>query len=470
MKKIPKVSVIIVNYNGKYFLRECLNSVLDVDFPKSQYEVILVDNDSRDGSIEYVTENFPDVKIVHSKTNLGFADGCNLGVKNSSAEFVVFLNTDTRVDKLWLKSLVRRIQSDKNIAAVNSKVFLYHPFIELSIHSDIFMRSEFSESVNFQSVGVLLESVLIKDKQLQSLIRYRKGFYDKEKGIISSRWTKGDATILIPIYPKKRYTYITLTIRSEKSNTNLKTDVSVWLGDKKLISDQLKSYEINQYKIKLKNSELKNKFLYAVQNTGVIVFKSGYGRDRGALVRDHSQFYVIDNLYYKKAAELNAFAGTSVIIRKKVFEDLGGFDGTYFMYYEDVDLSLRMKRKGWKIVYEPKSKVYHIHAGSSGEWSRLFSYNVEKNYLATLIKHFPWNRILNGFMNYIVLWILSILRMIKWRFREHWELYDAWREKVEDRTNVIFWIFQKLPHFFIKRFKIALTQKKTLSEVYRKLY
>jgi len=465
-----KASIIIVNYNGKHFLKECLSSVFEIDFPKNQYEVILVDNDSRDNSVEYVSVNFPAVKIIQSNVNLGFAGGCNLGVKNALGKFVVLLNTDTKVEKAWLKELVKSIKSDKNIAAVNSKLLLYYPSFKLLIHSDIFMRSEFSDSVNFQSVGVLVESVMLEDQKLQSLIRYGKGFYEKEKGIIPARWTEGDSVIFIPVDPNKEEVKMTITIRSEKSVSGLETNIAIKLGEKDLVIDKLKSYQVNQYKISLRIDQVKKHLLYAVQNSGVVVFKSGYGRDRGAVVQATDQFYETDNAFYNQRAEIHAFTGASVIIRKEVFENLGGFDRSYFMYYEDVDLSLRMKRQGWNIIYEPKSVVYHIHSGSSKEWSSFFNYHVEKNYLATLIKHFPLNTIAWGFYRYCGMWLKSILKMIKWRMSEHWELYDYWREKVEIRTEILKWIFQRFVQFIIKRYKINIVQKKSMMEVYKDLY
>lgn len=465
-----QASIIIVNYNGKHFLQECLTSVFQINFPKNKYEIIMVDNDSKDDSVDYVIKNFPQVKIVQSSSNLGFAGGCNLGVKNALGEFIVFLNTDTKVEKGWLKALTESIKSDKYIAAVNSKLLLYYPFFELVIHSDIFMRSDFSDSANFQSVGVMVESVVLEDSKLQSLVRYEKGFYENEIGAISVRWTKGDASILIPVDPHRSAVDMTITIRSGKSISGLETKLSFKLGEKELIVDKLKSYEVKQYKISLKTEKLKDNLIYAVQNAGVAVFKSGYGRDRGATVKAATQYYEIDNPFFSKKAEIHAFTGASVIIRKEVFEKLGGFDEKYFMYYEDVDLSLRMQRQGLKIIYEPKSVVYHLHSGSSKEWSRLFTYHVEKNYLATLVKHFPLNIIFEGFVRYICMWIISILKMIKWRMSEHWEFYDYWREKVEIRLVVLRWIARYFILFLIKRFQIDIMQKKSMMEIYKKLY
>lgn len=470
MTNILLVSIILVNYNGKAYLGECLSSLFQLEFPRQKYEVIMVDNDSKDTSVKFVREGFPWVKIIESKSNLGFAGGCNLGAKCARGEYIVLLNIDTKVEKDWLTYLVKKLKSDRNIAAVNSKILLYFPFIEISITSDVYMRSEFTNSVNFQPVGVLVENVLLDDTKLQPLVRYRRGFYDKEKGIIPARWTKGDATILIPYDPRMENLNMSITIRSEKSSSNLKTQILVKMGDKKLISDNLKSYEVKQYPVTLKIGSLKGHFLYAVQNSGVVVFKNGYGRDRGAVVHGDSQFYEIDNPFYDKPIQINAFCGASVILRKKIYEQLGGFDESYFMYYEDVDLSLRLQRMGYKVVYEPKSIVRHIHSAVSGEWSSLFIYNVEKNRLATLLKNFPLTVFISELFWYLALWGFSTLRMIKWRFREHWELYDEWKEKVECRTSVVWWIVSNFPALFKRRLEINLSQKKSLQEIYQTLY
>lgn len=464
-------SVIIVNYNGKAFLSECLDALLGQNYPKAKFEIIMVDNNSYDTSVAYTRKYFPTVKVVESKENLGFAGGCNLGVENSSGKYIIFLNNDTRVKKDWLVSLVNRIESDKKIAAVNSKILLYFPFIELSINSDIFMRSEFTKSINFQPVGVLVENVVLENQELQHLIRYRCGFYDKENGAIEARWTKGMATILIPCNYKNPFTKMTLTVRSEKTSSNLKTKVSINLGDEIITKDILEPYEVKQYKICLENEKLKDKFLYAIQNSGVVVFKNGYGRDRGAVVgKQKEHFYELDNSFYNKGNNINAFCGGSVIIRKDIFENLGGFDKSFFMYYEDVDLSLKMKRIGYKIVYEPKSVVFHIHAGSSGEWSSLFTYNVEKNHLAVMVKHFPIKVLVKELFLYFMLLISSILKMIKWRIREHWELYESWKEKVDCRINVIRWFLSRFIQLVRDRQHIIITQKYTIRDIYKDLY
>lgn len=470
MKDTIKASVILVNYNGKQFLNECLNSLFNINFPKENYEVIMVDNDSKDNSIEFVEANFPVVKIVKSEKNLGFAGGCNLGVENAEGRYIVFLNTDTKVEKDWLKYLLKRIKSDDKIAAVSSKAYLYYPFLELSIKSDIYLRSEFSDGVNFQSAGVLIENIILGNKDLQSLVRYRSGFYNREYGSIPARWTMGDASILVPFDTKRKNNIASLTIRSEKYHSKLKTRLSVNTKSKRIIKDILHSYQVKQYRINLNDVVSKKDYLFAVQNAGVVVFKDGYGRDRGAVVKEVEQFYELENEYYQHPFELNAFSGVSVILSKDLFKKVGGFDESYFMYYEDVDCSLRLKRLGYRIVFEPKSVLYHIHSGSSVEWSTFFNYNVEKNYLATLVKHFPYSVVFSGIVSYSFSFLTSLLKTVKWRIKEHWELYDFWKDKFDYRKNVLGWFFNNLPQLFIKRYKLNFSEKNKMSKIYKQLY
>ena len=82
-----KLTVIIVNYNVKYYLEQCLTSVRR-SIEGIDGEVVVVDNHSRDGSVEYLKERFPDVRFIESNHNLGFARANNLAIRQSGAEYV----------------------------------------------------------------------------------------------------------------------------------------------------------------------------------------------------------------------------------------------------------------------------------------------------------------------------------------------------------------------------------------------
>jgi len=93
-----KLSVIIVNYNVKYFLEQCLHSVLKAS-KSIDTEIYVVDNNSVDGSCAMVTEKFPQVKLIENKTNTGFAVANNQAIRKSSGEYVLLLNPDTLIEE-----------------------------------------------------------------------------------------------------------------------------------------------------------------------------------------------------------------------------------------------------------------------------------------------------------------------------------------------------------------------------------
>lgn len=124
----PLVSVIIVNYNGKMLLKQCLPSLLQTDYPN--YEIIVVDNGSSDGSTKFVKENFPTVKVIQLNKNYGYTGAVNSGVKYAKGELLAILNNDITVERTWLKELVKVILEKPNAGSVTPKKLLMgHPQI-----------------------------------------------------------------------------------------------------------------------------------------------------------------------------------------------------------------------------------------------------------------------------------------------------------------------------------------------------
>lgn len=119
----PTVSVIVVNYNGKRFLNNCLTSLKSQTYPVT--EVILVDNGSSDGSVEFVEEKFPWVKIVRNKTNLGLTAAYNIGIRKSRCELITLINNDVVLEKNCIKQLVKTITSSETIGIVGGNIVLY---------------------------------------------------------------------------------------------------------------------------------------------------------------------------------------------------------------------------------------------------------------------------------------------------------------------------------------------------------
>ncbi|MFH1456761.1 MAG: glycosyltransferase family 2 protein [Patescibacteria group bacterium] len=121
MENNNKISIIIVNYNGQEFLSDCLESVLKSDYPS--YEVILVDNNSSDESVNIVKNKFPQIKIIINKKNLGFAKANNIGIKQVSGDAIFLLNNDTIIHKDLVKILSNELFSSEQIGMVGPKIY-----------------------------------------------------------------------------------------------------------------------------------------------------------------------------------------------------------------------------------------------------------------------------------------------------------------------------------------------------------
>jgi hypothetical protein len=120
------VSIIIVNWNGLRWLPDCFGSLSKQDW--ANYEIIFVDNASKDESVDWVKRNYPKTKILINKENLGFSDANNIGYKEAHGKYVLFLNNDTRVTKTFLSELVKVLESDPKIGGAQSKILLMdHP-------------------------------------------------------------------------------------------------------------------------------------------------------------------------------------------------------------------------------------------------------------------------------------------------------------------------------------------------------
>lgn len=117
--EIIKLSIIIVNYNGKHFLKKCLDSIARCCSSFS-YEIIIVDNNSVDDSQKFIRKNYPNVKLLQEKKNLGFGKANNLGVKNSIGHYVLLLNNDTILQQNI--EPVLEVIAKKHVGAVGVKM------------------------------------------------------------------------------------------------------------------------------------------------------------------------------------------------------------------------------------------------------------------------------------------------------------------------------------------------------------
>jgi GT2 family glycosyltransferase len=115
-----------------------------------------------------------------------------------------------------------------------------------------------------------------------------------------------------------------------------------------------------------------------VNNAGGIVLEDGYGADRAYQQVDDGRFDI--------ATEVFTACGNGMAMRQELGAALNWFDDDFFLYYEDTDLSWRIRARGFAIRYEPRAVLRHVHAASSGEWSPLFVFHVDRNRLLMVTK------------------------------------------------------------------------------------
>lgn len=247
---MPEVSVIIVNYNGHQFLGPLFESLSRQTHPAN--EVLMVDNASTDDSVRFVRDRFPWVKIIESPSNVGFAEGCNIGVANSHGQYVGLLNPDAVADQNWLAELVAALDADENVAGADSKIYRAenHTMIE-------------EAGAGFNNLGYL--------------------------------WPLG--------------------------------------------------------------------------------------------------FNQPDTGQFNEPAQVPAFTACAGLLRRRAFDGMPLFDGSLFMYNEEFELTLRLRGKGYSIVYVPASVVYHRGSKSVAQVSRnprLFKrFYHDRNRVKILMKYYP---------------------------------------------------------------------------------
>jgi GT2 family glycosyltransferase len=117
-----------------------------------------------------------------------------------------------------------------------------------------------------------------------------------------------------------------------------------------------------------------------VNNAGVVVLPTLYGADRAAGA---------DPAEVARPAEVFGFSGGAALVRRSAAVAVGGFPTRFFLYYEDTDLSWRLRLAGWSIRYEPSAVVHHLHAASSDASSSLFAFHNERNRLLMLVRCAP---------------------------------------------------------------------------------
>lgn len=287
------VAVLVLNWNGEAILPTFLPSWLE--HTPHGVELIIVDNGSTDGSLIYLREHYPEVRILDLGTNYGFAEGYNRAIASLDHEIVVLLNSDVALAADWLTEPLELLRSDKRIAAVQPKIRSYQ------------------EPNRFEYAGAA------------------GGYID-------------------------------------------------WLG---------------------------------------------YPFCRGRL------FDVIeeDRGQYDTPAELFWASGACFIVRREVYQEVGGLDARFFAHQEEIDLSWRILSLGYRIVFAPSSVVYHLGGGSLAMNNPRKTYLNFRNNLLMLYKNLPCRSLIVVQALRLVLDIVAALQyLLRGLPRHAWAVLRAYRD------------------------------------------
>jgi GT2 family glycosyltransferase len=363
---VPRVRVVVVNFNGGQLTLRCLERVLGTDWPGEQLEVVLVDNASSDGVVDRVRTELPEVRVIESAINLGFAGGCNLALQDlGGIDYVALLNNDAMVDAGWLSPLVRVLEGDASLGAACPKILFASRFLDVELDSPTHRIG----GGDPRAVGVRLSGVRVAGRDVTLDAHYWQGFWGPEHGRgpeAAYQWTKGTATLRVPV------TDGSPAVCELRLATDHPTHVSLRSGARQ------RAYDVGPVPTWYA-APLDGVPFDVVNNVGSVLTEDGYGADRGYLERDIRQ--------YERDEDVFAWCGGAVLLRPGYLADVGLFDERLFLYYEDLELSWRGREHGWRYRYVPDSVVRHLHSASTVEGSAAFAYYNERNRLLTLARH-----------------------------------------------------------------------------------
>ncbi len=157
------VSIILVNYNGKEILPDCLNSIEKfIDIPN--YEIIIVDNASSDSSVELLAVNYPQIHLVKQIENRGFGAGNNVGAKFSSGEFLFLLNPDTVLTSNILPHLIELMQIDPQVGIIGPKLLNPDGSLQISVSPALGIKGEYQARRLHRDYKNISQQSLIEQK------------------------------------------------------------------------------------------------------------------------------------------------------------------------------------------------------------------------------------------------------------------------------------------------------------------
>jgi GT2 family glycosyltransferase len=347
---VSRATVVIVNWNGAHLLGPCLDALAKQDV--DDVETWVADNASTDGSVELLRRSYPWVRVIENGANLGFAGGNNAALRQVTTPYVVLLNNDAVPEPGWLRATLAAFDGRPEVGCVTPKIVFLPRFVKVSLETPGFVPGP----QDTRSLGVRIYSV----EGTEGKPLWERLTYGPEAGFT---WTRPSGEFLLPVGDGP----VTITWAAERDK-----DVTLsWDGGSVTLPVTTEPGAVT--------FEVDGPRVDVVNNAGGIVFADGYGADRG--------FQEVDAGQYDSPAEVFNFCGNGAAFPREVLEQVGLFDDDFFLYYEDTDLSWRLRAAGWTVAYEPTAVLRHHHSASSGEASPVFRFHVDRNRLLMLTKN-----------------------------------------------------------------------------------
>lgn len=406
-----KIAILVLNYNG---LKHLKNLLPTTEFLKGDPRCViyLVDNASYDESIAFTLAHFPWVKIIRNDENYGWGEGYNQAIgkiKNDDFSHYMFLNNDVFLSPSWFSEIISGIeQSQPSIGEWGCRAVFAQKFLRETLGTVQIIRGKdpifyFAPMPDYGG-----QKTLRQDSQSFHIQLFCQPYLPKAIPV--------NLIEKMQIPPGYTHWYKMDIISRRKDTSEFRLDGHLKILDQISLGKftilavtgqtDAASDEKARKPIPLHNDEylIVLRFVYDSQELIPLIQNSGIGLTRGFQAFDMGWF---EEAQWPQPAKTAGICGVCKIVKVEHFHELGGFDPQFFMYYEDVEFSLRLHKKGYQSQVLEKALLPHVHAGSSVAHSAFFLRQVGWSIFYFHFRHgSPWRRI-KTYITYVLYGILS---------------------------------------------------------------
>lgn len=434
-----KIAVILGIYKNPAFLPVSVKAIKEQKVPGYEVDIFVYDNSEDPNTLKSFEKKFPYVKVKRNKVNNGFAGGNNSVIrevlKDPLYKYLVVLNDDTKPEKNSLNELVKTADKNEKAGAVATKLVFFEDFVSLTGSLDTSKDPKSDIKIYIDKSG-FKESTYPKRFIQKGIFGIEEGSKDKYCS------TSNEFEIYFPIGEKTTSKNYNLKLQVRKLQDS--KDQGITLKIASLTKKFILKKDVEELEIKIPATAIKKAQFTVIQNASCKLNKHQQLMEIGNGEIDRGQ--------YDKPLNDTELCGAGVLFRADTLRQVGIFDGYLFMYYEDTDLNLRIKRKGWTIPYQPKAVVRHYHTFSSVEWSPLFYYYVIRNTVVFVMKNFGFKEIYQQWRHLGG----EIIRHTMWVSYKGANDKEA-KQRLSALIRITFDLIIHTPMIYLKRFEIIKT-------------